>query len=81
MKINIRCVYGGGCRRFCIIYKVTCNFLGQFYVGDTQNTLKTMEQHFQDVSQKVENDYNSGSFAAHFAKHFTQNQSHNNFEK
>ena len=31
-----------------------------------------MEQHFQDVAQKVANNKNSDSFAAHFAKHFTQ---------
>ena len=31
-----------------------------------------MEQHFQDVAQKVANDKNSDSFASHFAKHFTQ---------
>ena len=31
-----------------------------------------MEQHFQDVAQKVANNKNSGSFADHFAKHFTQ---------
>ena len=31
-----------------------------------------MEQHFQDVVQKVANNHNSDSFAAHFAKHFTQ---------
>ena len=31
-----------------------------------------MEQHFQDVAQKVANNKNSDSFAAHFTKHFTQ---------
>ena len=34
-----------------------------------------MEQHFQDVAQKVANDNNSDSFAAPFAKHFTQKPS------
>ena len=29
-----------------------------------QNTLKIMEQHFQDVAQKVANDKNLDSFAA-----------------
>ena len=32
-----------------------------------------MEQHFQDVAQKVQNDKNSDTFAAHFAQHFDQN--------
>ena len=31
-----------------------------------------MEQYLQDVAQKVANDKNSESFAAHFAKYFTQ---------
>ena len=34
-----------------------------------------MEQHFQDVAQKVANNKNSDSFADHFAKHFTQKPS------
>ena len=34
-----------------------------------------MEQHFKDVAQKVTNDKNIDSFAAHFAKHFTQKPS------
>ena len=34
-----------------------------------------MEQHFPDVSQKIMNDKNLDSFAAHFAKHFTQKPS------
>ena len=31
-----------------------------------------MEQHFQDIAQKVANNKNMDSFAAHFAKYFTQ---------
>ena len=31
-----------------------------------------MEQHFQDVAQKVQRDKNSNTFAAHFAHHFDQ---------
>ena len=34
-----------------------------------------MEQHFQDVAQKFANNKNSDSFAAHFARHFTQKPS------
>ena len=33
---------------------------------------KVMEQHFQDVAQKVQNDKNSDTLAAHFAQHFDQ---------
>ena len=31
-----------------------------------------MEQHFQDVAQKIANNKSSESFAAHFTKYFTQ---------
>ena len=41
-------------------------------MGNTQNTLKIMEQHFQDVAQKVQYDTNSDTFAAHFAHRFDQ---------
>ena len=34
-----------------------------------------MEQHFQDIAQKVANNKNSDSFAAHFGKHFMQKPS------
>ena len=52
-KVKGRCAYGGECQRCCVIYKVTCKCCGDFYVGNTQNTLKKrMEQHFQDVAQK-----------------------------
>ena len=36
---------------------------------------KRMEQHLQDVAQKVINGKNSDSFADHFSKHFTQKPS------
>ena len=31
-----------------------------------------MEQHFQDVAQKVQHDKNSDTFAAHLNQHFDQ---------
>ena len=72
-KVNCICVYRGECHSCGVIYKVTCKFCADFYVGNTQNTLKIMEQHFQDVAQKVMNDKNSDSFAAHFTKHLHTN--------
>ena len=69
------CAYRGKCPRFCAFYKVTCKCCGDFYVGNTQNALKSMEQYFQDVAQKFTNDKNSDSFTAHFTKHFTQKPS------
>ena len=74
-KVNGRCVYGGECCGCCVIYKFTCKFCGDFYIGNTQNTLKRVEQHFQDVAQNVVNNKNPDSSVAHFAKHFTQKPS------
>ena len=37
-----------------------------------------MEQYFQYLAQKVANNKNLDSFAAHFAKHFTQKPSPQN---
>ena len=39
-KVNGICAYIGECRRCCVVYKVTCQCCGDFYVGNTQNTLK-----------------------------------------
>ena len=75
MKGNGRYVYKVECRRCCVIYKVTCKCCSDFYIGNTQNTLKRMEQHFQDVAQKFMIYKNSYSFAAHYAKHLTQKPS------
>ena len=33
---------------------------------------KIMEQHFQDVAQKVQHDKKYDTFAAHYAQHFDQ---------
>ena len=41
----------------------------------SEHSKKRMEQHFQDVAQKVANNKNSDSFAAHSAKHFIQKPS------
>ena len=41
----------------------------------SEHSKKRTEQHFQDVAQIVANNKNSDSFAAHFAKHFTQKPS------
>ena len=39
-KVKGRCAYGGECRRCFVIHKVTCKCCGDFYVGNTQNTIK-----------------------------------------
>ena len=65
------CAYRGEYRRCCVVYKVTCKLCGDLYVGNTQNTLRIMEQHFQYVAQKVMHNKNLDSSADHFVKHFT----------
>ena len=39
-KVKGRYSYGGECQSFCVIYKVTYKCCGDFYVGNTKNTLK-----------------------------------------
>ena len=72
-KVKGECAYEGDCRACCIFYKVTCKKFLSVYEGNTQNTFKKrMEQHFQDIAQKVQHDKNSDTFAAHFATHSDQ---------
>ena len=66
------CAYIGEFYKYSVVYKVTCTCCGDFYVGNTQNTQKTLEEHFQYVPPKVMNDKNSDSLSDHFAKTFTQ---------
>ena len=75
MKVNVTCVHRGECRRYCVFYKATCKFCGNFYVVNTQNTLKIMKPHFQDVAQEAMNHKNSDPFSAHFTKKFKQKPS------
>ena len=71
--VKFTCAYRGECRIFIYFYKVTCRQSLSFYVVNTQNTFKKrMEQLFQDVDKKLQNDKNSDTFAAHFAQHFNQ---------
>ena len=71
-KVNGMCAYRGECSRLCVVYKLKCEFCGDFYNGNTLNTLKITEQKFQGVDQKVMNNKNLEYFAIHFAKHFTK---------
>ena len=53
-RVNFICDYIGECISCWVVYKVTCQICLSIYVGNTQNTLKKrMEQHIQDVDQKV----------------------------
>ena len=77
-KVNGMCANRSEYQRCCVFYKFTYKCCGDFYDVNTQNTLKIMEQNFQNVAQKIMHNINLDSFAAHFARGFVQNQSHNN---
>ena len=47
----------------------------------SEHSKKRMEQHFQDVAQKVANNKNLDSFAAHFGNFLPKNQVHKNVAK
>ena len=56
-----------------MVYKVTFKICLKFYVRNTKNTLNNrMEQHLEDVDQKVQHDKKLGTFLAHFTQHFNQ---------
>ena len=53
---------------------MTCRKYLSVIVEITQNTLKKRtEQHFHDVSQKLQHNKTLDTFAAHFDQHFDQN--------
>ena len=75
------CAFRGECCRCCVVYKFKRKRYGDFYIGNTQNTKKRMEQPFQHVPQRVMNDNNLESFADNLAKCFTQKPSPQQFCK
>jgi hypothetical protein len=77
-KIDGECIYGGDCRKSCVVYKVTCKIprcCKQFYIGNTQQKMKNRQgQHLQDVKRLVRTGEASDSFARHFAKHVMEGE-------
>ena len=70
MKRHRKCVYNGDCRKMCVIYKVTCRKCENFYIGNTQQRMKSHQgQHLDDVKKLVMKGICSDSFAVHFAHH------------
>jgi hypothetical protein len=69
-KVDGTCIYGGECRKSCVVYKVTCRLCGDFYIGNTQQKMKNCQgQHLHDVKKLVQTGVWSDSFANLFAKH------------
>ena len=72
-KVKGTCSYWGECRSYFILYKFTCRKYLSVYVGNTEKKFKKrMEQHFQDVAQKVQCNKNSDTFADHFIHYFDE---------
>ena len=65
-KFNIRCVFEGKFWKHCLFYKLNCKLCGDFYTGNTQQTLKKiMDGQFYGV-QLILKKKKSNSFAAHY---------------
>jgi hypothetical protein len=69
-KVDGKCVYGGNCRKPCVVYKVTCRECEEFYIGNMQQKMKNHQgQHLNDVRKLVLKGESSDSFADHFCRH------------
>ena len=69
-KVNGCCIFGGKCRRKCVIYCVTCKVCSKAYIGSTQNNTKSrIGSHNQEVRRKANCGIRSDSYASHFASH------------
>ena len=65
--VNGNCICGGNCKKSLVIYKATCKECGCYYVGNTQQKLKSrMNQHFAETKDLVDNKKFSDSFAKTF---------------
>jgi GIY-YIG catalytic domain len=64
-----KCVYNGKCRSQIVVYCAECELTGKKYIGNTQQQVKKrMQQHKNDVKNRVVKGKLSDSFAAHFAQ-------------
>ena len=65
-----QCIYGGSCRKSCVVYKATCSD-GKYYIGSTQQFVKNrMGGHFDEVRSFINQRKPGDSFARHVAKKF-----------
>ena len=67
-KVDGDCPYNNLCRNSIVVYKATCDITKKFYIGCTQQKLKTrMTQHFNETVSSANKGLSSDSFAKHFA--------------
>ena len=70
-KVKGKCWFNGECRKSIVVYKAKCKLCEMFYIGNTQQKLKTrVNQHLTDVCTLVNKNKTSDTFAKHFAAHY-----------
>ena len=68
LKTNGICPYNSFCRHSIVVYKATCKKSKKYYIGNTQQKLKTrMTQHYNEVKDLLNKELASDSFAKHVA--------------
>ena len=66
-KVNGDCPYSNLCRHSIVVYKATCSVTQKFYIGCTQQKLKTrMTQHFNETVNAANKGQPSDTFAIFF---------------
>ena len=71
LKVNGVCAYNSLCRHSIVVYKATCKQSKKYYIGNTQQKLKTrMTQHYNKAKDLVNKGLMSDSFAKHAATCF-----------
>ena len=69
-KVDRKCIFGGDCKKSCVVYKVTCRECDEFYISNTQQKMKNHQgQHLNDVKKLVLRGESLDSFADHFLRH------------
>ena len=69
------CFADGNCRKSMVVYKLGCCTCGKFYIGNTQQKLKTrFQQHCSNVRSLLERNVPSNTFVRHMAEHLKEEE-------
>ena len=67
------CYLDNVCRKSMVVYKINCSRCNKFYIGNTQQKLKTrIQQHCSGVNALLIEDVPSNSFVRHMAEHLKE---------
>ena len=70
------CPYGNACRMALIVYKITINRTGKYYIGATSQTLKKrVGGHLQDTRRLLRHGVHSRTLASHLAQRMRRQNS------